>query len=228
MELIDVARSSEAFLPETIKNALDKHRETHPHLFGIQEKELALILKQSEMTPTPVDNRLRYRLWDRYENAQQSSNFQAIRVVDLVQGICHPDIFYRYVKFPEKVAWLMCVPTRYMEMAEEALLFGITQLRDILEQPHMDSRGKLNVQLMSMKLKVVALLYTRVKGAPVQRSLNIHTDLSSSAAQAAMIGHAETEEDLQKRVRDYELREKRALHITQRAADADVISIEPG
>ena len=223
---VDIPRSNTAFLPVEMRQWLEIHAVNQPDLFNLDEKLLARELKGREMTPSPTDNRLRFRLWDRYENSLSRPNWKPIKLQDLIAGICTYPIFEKYMKTPEKVAWLMCPPVNYAVLAEEALMFGLNQMREILEEPNREPNGKLNSALIGHKLRIVALLDARVRGAIVQKSLNIHTDMDSASKEIANLTENMTEDGLRKQLHEYDLREKRALHLT--ANNTDIIEVEPG
>jgi hypothetical protein len=108
------------------------------------------------------------------------------------------------------MAWLLTVPTGYIIKAEESLEFGLEQLRDILEVPHM--RGMVvDTKLGELKLKIVAMLDTRVKGAPITKTMNLHANVSTEAVQK--IATASTEADLMRQLKELERMNRKAQNL---------------
>lgn len=203
-------RSAVRLVPERIgKNILDAVFEK-PEYFDKDERELHKYLRSLEMTPTPTDNRLRLKFWMEYDRAQ-AHGLKAMNMNNVFASVCTKEYFYtHYMTKPQKVGWLMCPPTGYMVKAEEALEFGLEQLRDILDQPHMVG-GRVDTKLGELKAKIVMMLDTRVKGAPVQRNMNLH--VSTSDTQVAKAAVASTAEDLMRELKELERRNRMAQNL---------------
>lgn len=153
-------------------------------LFEMDEHRLYKSLRASSATPTPTDNRLRLKFWMEYDHCQ-GLHTKAIDITRVFSGICSKEYFYNhYLEHPKKVAWLLCPPTAYVVKANEALEFGLEQLRDILEADHTLPGGKIDSKLGELKLKIIAMLDVRVKGAIVQKTIN--ANLSGPAAANAV------------------------------------------
>lgn len=175
-------------LPPVFARWIEEHLHTSPELFDKDEQTLyKYLLKEIGKQPTATDNRLRLKFWFEFDRAM-SQGLDKMLVVNIIAGVCSKELFYdKYLKSPSKVAWLLCPPTGYIIKAEEALEFGLEQLRDILDQPHVVA-GKFDARLADLKIKIVAMLDTRVKGAPVQRSVNVNLGSSSAAAKQIVAG----------------------------------------
>lgn len=203
-------------VPEAVAESFIESSRAQPDLFHLDERSLWLKLRGNETTPTPTDNRLRVSFWNEYERAQ--ANNDKINISTVFAGICTRHYFYsRYLKRPEKVAWLVCPPASYEVVAKEALTFGMEKLRDILELPIKDAQGRVNIKLGELQAKIVAMLDQRLKGGFTQRvesksmSLNVSTT-DKQVAKAAMQGSME---EMERRLKELEHRERRALHLTE-------------
>jgi hypothetical protein len=167
------------------------------------ESQMVKELRDIGYGPTATDNRLRLKFWVEYDYAQ-SNNLKQLDVKRIVAGICSQAFFYtRYLDQPRKVAWLLCPPSGYMAKSEEALTYGLGQLRELLEMPHIDPHtGKLDTKLGELKLKIVALLDQRVKGAVVQKSMNLHA-VTGAQAYKSLTGAMEkpSMDDLESRLK---------------------------
>lgn len=195
-------RSVLALVSKMMREQIKDHVHTNPELFDEDERDLARKLREANKITSPVDNRIRLKFWMEFEYAQANHN-KEIDVARVYAGICSKEYFYkRYMRSPSKVAWMLCPPSGYALKAEEALEFGLDQLRDMLEQPHVIG-GQLNTKVAELKLKIVALLEPRVKGAVAQKLLHAHAHLTGKAAADAVTGQAvlRTEEQVTKRLK---------------------------
>lgn len=185
MWLKDNPRAIVNLVPGVVKEKFEQHVFEHPEYFDEDERDLLKMLREANKTPSPVDNRLRLRFWMEYDYCQTYMS-KGIDISRVIAGICSREYFYtKYLRQPSKVGWLLCPPSAYMLKAEEALEFGLDQLRDILEQSHL-AGGKVDTKLGELKLKIVALLEPRVRGAVVQKSMNMHAVSASPAAAQAV------------------------------------------
>lgn len=181
-----------------------------PELFERDEQELLLTLRRNHCGPSPTDNRLRLKFWMEYDYAKENG-LQQLDMSRVTSGVCSNEYFYnRYLNSTTKVAWMMCPPTSYMIKSEEALEFGIEQLRDILDQPHVytdqSGRQKVDTQLASLKARIVATLDNRVRGAVVQKTMNVHVGTNNKDLVRAMA--TQSMENLTARLKALEVREK--------------------
>ena len=201
-------------VPPVVSESLLESTQKREDLFCLDERTLFKMLRKEECTPTATDNRIRLAFWMEYDRAQAHN--KSMTMVAVFAGVCSADYFYRrYLKHPEKVAWMMCQPSSYQVIAEEALAFGLEQLREILSLSVVLPNGRADVKLGELQAKIVAMLDTRVKGTITQRletknmSLNISTS-DTAVAKAAMAG---TMDDIDQRLKELELRERRAYHL---------------
>jgi hypothetical protein len=176
-----------------------------PGYFHMDERALAKHLaKLSRNTrgPNVTDNRLRLKFWDEYDRAQHENT--KMNMTNVYAGVCSREYFSScYLASPEKVCWLILPPASYVVKMEEALAFGIEQMRDILDEPNFfwdKGRKKVNVKLLELKAKIVHMLDNRVKGAVPQqieqRSMNVNVS-SKDVSQLAMMG---TMEEIERRL----------------------------
>lgn len=212
-----------SLLPTAVADSIRSAAALRPDLFDKTEQELNKYLKQNDSyQPTAADNRLRLKFWTEYDRVQQSGG-KALVVEHIIAGICYREHFYgNYLKNPLKVAWIVCMPVGYWAKSVEALEFGIEQLRDILEIPHF-AGGKLDTKLMSTKVKIVELMNTWIKGAPVQRSVavNLHTGNELKAMTASM-----TMEDMQAKLKALEARSRAAQNLPAIPTEGVIVDAE--
>lgn len=209
-------RSFINLVPSAIQVLFLQAFQKRPDLFGLAERDLYKKLRNDNKTPDPTDNRLRLQFWQQYDSAQAAS--KTINMSQVVAGICPIDYLYnKYLKHPERVAWLICMPVAYDTYLTEALQFGMEQLREVLELPHTLSNGKIDVKLLELKAKITFALDARKNGGIVQRveqkqmNLNIHTN-DKAVAQAAM---GTSMEDMQRRIKQLELEERKLLGLKE-------------
>lgn len=207
-------RSFINLIPDGMAAHILTAHQARPEFFGLTERELYKKLRSLGKTPDPTDNRLRLQFWQQYDASQASGKMLKINMIAVVQGICQPNFFYeRYLRQPEKVAWLVTMPVDYDTYLKEALQFGMEQLREVLELDHTLPNGKIDVKLLELKAKITFALDARKNGGVIQRveqkqmNLNISTS-DKAVAQAALGG---TMEDMEKRLRQLEREEKKLL-----------------
>jgi hypothetical protein len=195
-------------VPVPLAKAIDEALFTTGELFHKDERVLWKELRSREQTPTPMDNRLRLKFWVEYDRCLATGSRQMI-MANVVGGICSRELFYyHYLKYPHKVAWLVCPPTDYMTKASEALEFGLEQMRDILDMPHATA-GKLDAKLAEIKLKIIALLDARVRGAVVQKTLNVN----ASVGDVKRVAEANSVEELEKQLKELRRRDQLSKNI---------------
>lgn len=219
-------------VPGAVSQALLTAASSRPELFGQDEQWLRKKLREENETPNATDNRLRIMFWLEYDQAQAQNRKMNIGAV--TAGVCSTQFFYqRYLLVPSKVAWLSTPPVTYVVFAQEALAFGLDQLREILELPTVGPSGRPDIKLGELKAKIVAMLDQRVKGAVTQRVENRNMNLNVSTTDAA-VAHkvaAESMEDLDRRLKELIRRERKALNLPESEPIVDVsaeTTTEPG
>ena len=166
------------------------------------------IFRQENLRPSPTDNRLRISFWAEYDKAAAEN--RQMRMSTVYAGVCSQAFFHnQYLENPSRVAWMLCPPVEYTLYAREALAYGLEKMRDILEMD-IEVYGKVNVKLAELQAKIVKMLDDRVQGSIIQRTENKNTSLSISTsdkevAKAAMAGGME---DLQRRLKELEKRDR--------------------
>jgi len=138
-----------------------------------QSKEARRILKFGEkelrdLKPTAQEARLRFSFWD--EHARAIETGQSMKLTRVFAGIISEETFYEnYLASPEKMAYLMNIPPAYKMAAQEILITGMERLRDIIELPLMDSKGRVQGAVVSAILKAVDMLDKRINGMALQK-----------------------------------------------------------
>lgn len=185
-----------------------------PDLFNIQDEHtLYQHLSKIKAKPTPTDNRLRLAFWLEYDRVCNGFK-DRIEMVNVYAGVCtHAYFENKYLKIPEKVAWLLTPPASYEVVLEEALQFGIEQLRETLSLPHLKDNGEIDVKMIELKAKIFAMLDMRKHGMYTQKikqeSLNINvTDATKLATQVGGKTLDQTMQMLEDKIRELEKRDK--------------------
>jgi hypothetical protein len=195
-------------LPPALQTALESAYESDPALFGMDERTLYKHLSGMSRRPTITDNRLRLKFWNEYDRAQSVGNGKEMNITAILSGICSRPFFYdHYLSKPENVAWMLCIPASYEVVMEESLQFGLEQMRDILALP-IEKDGKINTKLAELKAKITDMLHTRIKGAVVQKNLNIN----ATPSQVQQAGEELTMEDIQRRLKEIEKKKAQAMN----------------
>jgi hypothetical protein len=194
-------------LPGSLSEALFSLASKDPGLIGKDEQSLWKELRAREEMPTATANRLRLKFWQEYDRVQvEGGKMQLQRIV---AGVCFPHQLMAWVKSPEFTSWLACPPAGYLVKMEEALEFGLEQMRDILAIDHM-AGGKPNVKLMELKAKIVDSMQLRVKGAVVQKTVNLNSTVPAQHPSVTKAIQAVGADDVEKRLKELERRDRMA------------------
>jgi len=212
---------------------IDEAIAAKPELFQMEEVDLARAISPR---PSKTDNRIRMKFWDEYDRVHSHATdgrnvgdrVPSMNMTAIYSGICMKEYFYNvYLHKPEKVAWMLCMPSSYTVKMEELLAFGTEQLRDVLELPHceVDKKGvvdlkSINTKLIEIKAKIVAMVDQRVKGQVIQtiHQKNMNLNVSATAADVKNAGMALTMADMDKRLAELDRRDK----LKERPQNGDV------
>jgi hypothetical protein len=176
-------------LPPVVADAILEHSQNHPEFFNVDEhalKKAIIEVGGKGGGISPMDNRIRINFWLEYDRvmARRRDGDQTSKMMNMstaIAGVCSRELFYKhYLRSYTRVAWLVCPPVNYTMKATEALEFGLEQLREVLDLPNVDSKGNPNAKLAAIKVKIVEMLDMRIKGAIVQRSMNVNVNTGGS------------------------------------------------
>jgi hypothetical protein len=197
-------------LPEDIKKKLFAAREATPELFKLDERTLMKTVKERGLKPLSVlDNRLRVSLWMDYDRSITEKRL--IYQGGIYAGFCTEELFNARMLEPHRVAWIFLPPVKYEKFIEEALTYGLEQLRMVLEEDNYKENGKLDLGLMKLKMQIVVMLDQRQKGGYVQRmeekkvQLNLNQGIVGSD-----LGRITSMAELDNQIKDMELRLQKA------------------
>lgn len=191
-------------VPEPIQEWFDTHALEHPELFHQNEKTLMELIRGLKgQRPHGIgitEHRIRVAFWMEFNRAMDANTNMAIPRV--YGGICGTDYFNNeFMRKPEKVAWMLTPPVSYTIAMEESLVYGIEKLREVLDFPLYDrTTGKPDVRVGELILKVVQQMDLRVKGAVLQKSVNVHAHIGAPTG----ISAGESMTDLDARIKELE------------------------
>lgn len=145
------------------------------------EEQLKKELKaQHSYSPGMNDGRLKYSFWYEVENAI-AQNRQVI-ITNVHSLICDPRAFRQlFFRLPYRAVWLICRPQAHQIVLREMLNHGFERLRNILDLPDHDEKGRLNLKLLELKTKITGMVDMRLHGAPTQKVLQ-HTHHTGEVA----------------------------------------------
>lgn len=183
-------------VPEAVVNAIMRLPE---ELIDVGEAELRAHFEDPNVKHkvSVLDDRIRFMFWKEYDNAQ--TNMRQMIMTHVYYGLCSKESFYLLLQNKRRVAWMLCPPADYMLAAEEALTFGLEQLRDILAKPHVSMMGNVDAKAAGVKLEIVKMLDARVKGAIIQTTRNLNVNMNANKPVAAP-----KIEDVDKRIKEVE------------------------
>ncbi len=202
-------RSILNLIPTAVRESLEAGVEKRPDLFGLPERQLARKLKDERAIPDSSDNRIRLAFWNEYEHACRTG--QKFEIARVYGASCSKSFFYNnYITNPTRLAWMVCTPASYDVVMEEALQYGIEQLRDLLEMDITGPNGKIDVRLAELKTKIVAMLDQRVKGKVIQETRNLNLNVGTTDKDVAKAAMGQSMEAIQKRLKELEKRDRLA------------------
>jgi hypothetical protein len=162
-------------VPASIQKALDNIPE------AVWDLPFAELSRKSK--PTVELKKLRLSFWLEYERAVRNGN--DINFQNVAKGIMNPKGFMSTLTSDfYKCAYIMTPPEDYRVNLEEMLTLALEEERKILEQPLINThtfiskKGEIvekevfDTKLGDLKHKIRESLYTRIFGAPVQRTLS--------------------------------------------------------
>lgn len=154
----------------------------------IPDEELLLKkLKASyNYRPSISEQRIRHSFWLEYEEAQRDERLMNdMHIWCFV--VASRDLFKRMFLAPNRgpqAVYLVCRPAGYHTQVSEMLEAGLYKMRKILELPDVDSKGRVNMKLLELKMKITVMMDMRKHGAPTQniKQLNMHVNRNLAGA----------------------------------------------
>lgn len=151
-------------VPDPLRLQIDHlSKSVHAELLTLTETDLYRALQRLNQQPNPTDNRLRIKFWIEYDRCHDSGDGKMI-VTNITGRVCSRELFYKhYITNPPRLAWMLCPPASWQARAEEALNFGVDQLRLLLDLPE-DKVTKFSLAASNLRLKIVQGLDDLVHG----------------------------------------------------------------
>lgn len=205
--------------PDHVQAAILRAHQSRPELFGLSEEELIEVGDIGERGCGAMTNSIRMKFWLEYDEAQ--AEHRPMKIKNIYAGICELDVFVQKVLGnPVRVAWMLCKPPEYDAAVSEMHQYSLSRMRLILEQP-VFQRGKYQAATARDHIKIFELLELRVKGAVVQKTMNIHANIPQKAA----IPENVKKEELEKRLKEIE----RSIESRQgKVIDGSPLQLEQG
>ena len=215
-------RSLINLVSEEFGKRLELAHAARPELFMMGEPELLHALKSENCQPNLTENKIRLKFWEEYDFCQ-AQHQQAIRIARVVAGVVTMPVFFNMLKHPEKVAWLLCIPSAYDTHLQELMNFGARRMREIMELPLeiVDPKGRkrINVKLAELQAKIYFAAEVRKYGAITQKieqkTLQLNVDGGQSHGLIEKQVTALNDADLERRMKILLDRERRAQHIIE-------------
>jgi hypothetical protein len=215
-------------LPPEVALKMESTLKKEPDLFSLDEQTLSSTLRKRTKNITATDNRLRLKFWSEYDLCKENGT-KTMVMARVMRGICSKEFFYKYyLREPGRIAWLLCPPINYMVKANEALEFGLEQMRDILATPHTDLRGRLDARVAALKITIFKLLEDRIKGSVVQKTESKNVSLNYTNLDRNMVlehARALSEDQIAAKIRELEYRERKALHLPDTTTEKEAILV---
>lgn len=143
------------------------------HMVDLSEEE---IYKKFPDT-TPTVHQLRRMFWLEYDRAVANRTLMDMSRVYV--GVCSRAGFYKITDSPENMAVILCPPKNYMIETEDLLALGLRRAREILNLPLVTPYG-VDAKLADVQLKIIMMLDMRLKGAYIQKSVQISHNVNTN------------------------------------------------
>lgn len=183
-----------------------------PELFELDDRELNKKISARGFSNSPVLNRLRLKFWHVYDYRAQNGNVD-LKTNQIFSGVCLPKVFWKLMSYPEAVAWVMCPPVHYEAHMDEALSYGLDQMRLILEMPNYNAKGNPNTKLLDLKMKITQMIDMRKNGSFLMRSeqKNLHLNLHRTVDQVSDMSIQQSMQKLEDKLRNLKERDNANL-----------------
>jgi hypothetical protein len=176
-------------VPPTWPRYFDAAKLKFPDLhLVVDERDFKKFIKKTlHMEINPTENKLRFNFWLEYDAAL--SEGRKMIGPRIYGAICTDELFERYMLKNEVLCnFLLLRPSGYATTMNEALVYGLKKLRDILDEPETDKKGRLNLPLLKLKLEIIKMMDARINGAPTQKIQQINANISGKAAEDLVTG----------------------------------------
>lgn len=140
-------------------------------LLSVSELTLRRELRRRDKTPSAVDDNIRLRFWFEFNRVQdEESQKPKMDMHAILAREISKEVFYRYyITDPFKLAWLLCPPTNYKALCEQALTLSVHKLIEIIETPHLQGEtGYVHTDLVDRIVRIFESLHYKVNGQQVQ------------------------------------------------------------
>lgn len=187
--------------PSSIQDALVNLEKEHPDWLGISEQELLDKMGGHSVKIPPSVHIMRMNFWNEYGRATLTGK-PKMEMSAIVDSSHYEGVFYRAIKNPRFLAWIVCIPDQLEKMQEEGLYASMRELRAMLDIPNMGARGP-NVKVMELKVKIYALLDARVNGGFTQKIENKTLNINGSMKDVVAGINQVSAEELDKRLEQF-------------------------
>lgn len=188
-------RSLYSLSPPSVKQAMDR---LHPDDLIKSEDELI-----KEFKPNRLHCAVRVSFWAEYDRVQAELEDE-MSLTAICKRIVDPHHFRKLIATDWYIKFLVTPPMDYSVATQEALMFGIHRLREILELPLYKENGDVNGAIVDKIIRTVAFLDLRVKGGITQRhevkqlNFNLHADAGKVEADMVEMAPQDIEKRLEK------------------------------
>lgn len=156
----------------------------------LTEKDLRKMARANE-----TDELLRVSFWREYRRAKTTSSL--MKAMDIYGGICMKQTFYKKIRTPLTLAFIICPSKDEIIVQEEMLALAYRKMRQILAmplyEPVFDRSGnktgkRPNTSLMKLQIDIANKLEDRLKGSVVQRQQIEARTLTVQAKPESLVG----------------------------------------
>lgn len=151
--------------------------------------------------PTPVMNQLRSSFWYQY-NLTQTRQLPRIVMENVFAGICSKQFFHEKVlKSQEFLSWMVLPPQDYSLVLNEGWDAGFFRVREMLDLPLHDKKGKFCISTANLIFKIWQSLDQRKYGTVAAKNLNVNLT-GKEAQEVAVALETKSIGAIQRRIKD--------------------------
>ena len=125
--------------------------------------------------------KLRVAFWQ--EHAMMIKHARSFDLNLVVKNVCSMGFFMKLANSPLLLYYILQPPEDYKVQMEEALLFGLDQLREILAMELDEFEKKDQAKMADVQRRIVVDFMNYSRGMPVHRTVNVNLDEDASQPQ---------------------------------------------
>lgn len=125
----------------------------YEELHVLDEPRLKKRLAELGYRPTQAENCLRFNFWFEYNAVKASGPPYLLDITRICGQVCSREFFYKFFLENElALVWMLCPPMNYAQALNEAILFGVGELREVLSLDTNDQLSRVNMKIGALRI----------------------------------------------------------------------------